>query len=259
MCNRSFLSSSYRRSSAVSSLKLSEVSRSFSTTSNNKKAPVVNLYNELRDWRKRTSDELQTPVYRVMNNNLLESISTRKPVTMRELSTLSGIGHSKLIQYGSKILDIVRKHVEYDDLTASETDYELSDQLFWNDYSKFDAKKKKPKTKAADKAGSDSKVTTRKRIGMVSPEALQDIHLPDMLPTDLNDEQLAAANHILEGHNTFLTGSAGTGKTHVLKYVIQEFTNKYGEEAVAVTAPTGISALNIGGKTIHGFAGIGLG
>jgi hypothetical protein len=44
-----------------------------------------------------------------------------------------------------------------------------------------------------------------------------------------------------------------------LKYVIQELIKKHGEDAVAITAPTGIAAINIGGQTIHSFAGIGLG
>ena len=30
---------------------------------------------------------------------------------------------------------------------------------------------------------------------------------------------------------------------------------EYSEEALAVTAPTGISALNVGGQTLHSFAG----
>jgi ATP-dependent DNA helicase PIF1 len=44
-----------------------------------------------------------------------------------------------------------------------------------------------------------------------------------------------------------------------MKYVIQELAKKHGESAVAVTAPTGIAAIAVGGQTIHSFAGIGLG
>jgi ATP-dependent DNA helicase PIF1 len=34
---------------------------------------------------------------------------------------------------------------------------------------------------------------------------------------------------------------------------------KFSPEAVAITAPTGIAGINIGGCTLHSFAGIGLG
>jgi ATP-dependent exoDNAse (exonuclease V) alpha subunit len=58
------------------------------------------------------------------------------------------------------------------------------------------------------------------------------------------------------GHITFLTGSAGTGKTYVLNQFIQylkKFDVKY-----AVTASTGIAATHIGGQTIHSWSGIGI-
>lgn len=41
--------------------------------------------------------------------------------------------------------------------------------------------------------------------------------------------------------------------------MIQECLKKFGEDSVAVTAPTGIAAVNINGVTVHSFAGIGLG
>ena len=48
-------------------------------------------------------------------------------------------------------------------------------------------------------------------------------------------------------HRTiFLTGKAGTGKTTLLRYIIQ---NTYKNTAVA--APTGIAAINAGGVTLH--------
>ncbi len=75
----------------------------------------------------------------------------------------------------------------------------------------------------------------------------------------LTNEQKYAAQEVLKGRNIFLTGSAGTGKSHVLKYIIQELQKKHGVNGVAITAPTGVAAINVGGQTLHSFAGIGLG
>jgi ATP-dependent DNA helicase PIF1 len=59
-------------------------------------------------------------------------------------------------------------------------------------------------------------------------------------------------------HQTF--GVPGTGKSHLLREIIVALRIKYGQgAAVAVTAATGIAALQVGGSTVHSFAGIGLG
>lgn len=57
------------------------------------------------------------------------------------------------------------------------------------------------------------------------------------------------------GGNVFLTGEAGTGKTTLLRRFLENFEGPN----VAVTASTGIAALNINGSTIHRWAGIELG
>lgn len=49
-------------------------------------------------------------------------------------------------------------------------------------------------------------------------------------------------------HNWFLTGSAGTGKTTLIK-LFRDTTKK----RIVVLAPTGISAFNVKGQTIHSF------
>ena len=50
-------------------------------------------------------------------------------------------------------------------------------------------------------------------------------------------------------HQTlFLTGKAGTGKSTFLRYIAQTTKKKY-----IVLAPTGISAINAGGSTLHSF------
>jgi len=75
----------------------------------------------------------------------------------------------------------------------------------------------------------------------------------------LTREQKEVARDILSGRNVFITGPAGTGKSFLFQYIFQELALLHGEKAVAVTAPTGVAAVNVDGVTIHSFAGIGLG
>jgi len=49
-----------------------------------------------------------------------------------------------------------------------------------------------------------------------------------------------------EGINAFITGRAGTGKSLLLKYFVENSSKN-----TAVVAPTGVAAINIGGQTIH--------
>lgn len=73
----------------------------------------------------------------------------------------------------------------------------------------------------------------------------------------LNEQQNEIFMKILGGNNLFLTGAGGTGKSHLIKF-IKEYYTRIGIK-VAVTALTGIAGLNIGGETIHRWAGIGTG
>lgn len=58
-----------------------------------------------------------------------------------------------------------------------------------------------------------------------------------------------AANLVNETNRSiFLTGKAGTGKTTFLKYIRENCVKQ-----IAVTAPTGVAAINAGGATIHSF------
>ncbi len=61
--------------------------------------------------------------------------------------------------------------------------------------------------------------------------------------------QFAEALNLLEqGGNMFITGQAGTGKSTLLK-LFRSHTRRN----VAVLAPTGIAALQVGGQTLHSF------
>lgn len=69
-----------------------------------------------------------------------------------------------------------------------------------------------------------------------------------MAKIKLAEEQQKALNEMLLGHNIFLTGEAGTGKSTI----VQEFKRLTSKNCVFL-APTGIAAVNIGGSTIHSF------
>lgn len=75
----------------------------------------------------------------------------------------------------------------------------------------------------------------------------------------LNDGQAAALQTVLAGHNVFLTGPGGTGKSYLIQQIKHEFESR--NKKIAVTALTGCAALLLGkeAKTIHSWAGIGLG
>ncbi len=58
------------------------------------------------------------------------------------------------------------------------------------------------------------------------------------------------------GNNVFITGSAGSGKTHLINRYIA-FLREHKVD-VAVTASTGIAATHMGGVTIHSWSGLGI-
>jgi len=66
---------------------------------------------------------------------------------------------------------------------------------------------------------------------------------------DVNDD-FARALALIEGgqEHVFVTGRAGTGKSTLLHLLVEETHRR-----VAVVAPTGLAAINVGGQTIHSF------
>jgi ATP-dependent exoDNAse (exonuclease V) alpha subunit len=68
--------------------------------------------------------------------------------------------------------------------------------------------------------------------------------------------QQEALDVLKSGSNVFLTGSAGSGKTHVLNRFIDYL--KLQNKVVGITASTGVAATHINGMTINAWSGIGI-
>lgn len=69
---------------------------------------------------------------------------------------------------------------------------------------------------------------------------------------NLTNEQANVLKAVLHGESLFFTGSAGTGKSYLLKFII----SRLAPNTTFVTASTGIAACNINGITLHMFSGI---
>jgi ATP-dependent exoDNAse (exonuclease V) alpha subunit len=76
-----------------------------------------------------------------------------------------------------------------------------------------------------------------------------------MEPIRLSQEQQNLFDYIEQSENNiFVTGRAGTGKSTLLSYLVENT-----QKNVAVCAPTGVAALNVGGVTIHSLFGFPFG
>ena len=75
-------------------------------------------------------------------------------------------------------------------------------------------------------------------------------------PVVLSADQQRAKQDVLDGHNVFITGNAGSGKSLLIAEIMRELEKR--KRRVVLTASTGVAAWNIGGVTTHSFAGMGL-
>lgn len=90
-----------------------------------------------------------------------------------------------------------------------------------------------------------------RQVAAVAPVVTNDVQL--------SPEQLMVLDLVKTGKNVFFTGPAGTGKSVLLREVIRILKGIKGQDAVFITAPTGIASVNVGGSTIYSWAGVGLG
>lgn len=84
-----------------------------------------------------------------------------------------------------------------------------------------------------------------------SPERFLD----PLVPLSVDQERVLSL--VKEGNNVFFTGPAGSGKSLILQHIKRYLDTN--NRSYAVTAPTGIAAVLIGGQTIHSWSKVGRG
>nr|WP_233159836.1 DNA helicase RecQ [Pseudonocardia sp. MH-G8] len=68
-------------------------------------AEAAPVFERLRAWRGATAKEQGVPAYVIFHDATLREIASRRPGTLAELGTVSGVGESKLARYGEQVLE----------------------------------------------------------------------------------------------------------------------------------------------------------
>ncbi|MCU1642444.1 MAG: recQ [Nocardia sp.] len=67
----------------------------------------ADLFERLRAWRAATAKETGVPAYVVFHDATLRDIAARKPASLADLGTISGIGENKRAKYGEGVLEVI--------------------------------------------------------------------------------------------------------------------------------------------------------
>ncbi|MEO7372563.1 MAG: DNA helicase RecQ [Terrimesophilobacter sp.] len=69
------------------------------------------LFETLRAWRSAEAKEQGLPAYVIFHDATLREVAVRRPASLEDLGTVTGIGESKLAKYGEQLLSALATHV----------------------------------------------------------------------------------------------------------------------------------------------------
>ncbi len=74
----------------------------------------------LRDLRRKVAHRKEIPPYVVFQDQSLDAMATVYPITLEELCNIPGVGEGKAKRYGQEFCDVIRKHVEDNEIQRPE-------------------------------------------------------------------------------------------------------------------------------------------
>lgn len=78
------------------------------------------LYNILKDLRKKIAKRLELPTYVIFQDSSLEAMATTYPITIEELQNIPGVGAGKAKRYGDDFIKMIKTHVEENEIERPE-------------------------------------------------------------------------------------------------------------------------------------------
>lgn len=78
------------------------------------------LFSIMKDLRKKMAKKLNVPPYVIFQDPSLEAMATIYPITIEELQNIPGVGAGKAKRYGSEFVEIIKKHVDENEIERPE-------------------------------------------------------------------------------------------------------------------------------------------
>ena len=78
------------------------------------------LFSMLKDLRKKVAKKHDLPPYVIFQDPSLEAMATTYPITVEELRNIPGVGEGKAKRYGQDFVDLIRRHVEENEIERPE-------------------------------------------------------------------------------------------------------------------------------------------
>jgi len=78
------------------------------------------LFSIMKDLRKKMAKNNNVPPYVIFQDPSLEAMATIYPITMEELQNIPGVGAGKAKRYGTEFLQIIKKHVDENEIERPE-------------------------------------------------------------------------------------------------------------------------------------------
>lgn len=85
------------------------------------------LFKRLYAWRAERAEELDVEVYRIVPTQTLKAIAKAKPITLRALKQVKGMGEKRAKQFGAEIIDIVLRSTGQQDIVEEQPENDEQD------------------------------------------------------------------------------------------------------------------------------------
>jgi ATP-dependent DNA helicase RecQ len=76
----------------------------------------MELFAMLKDLRKNIAKKHNLPPFVIFSDPSLQDMAIQYPITMEDLTMVSGVGQGKAQKYGKEFVDLIKKHVEENDI-----------------------------------------------------------------------------------------------------------------------------------------------